>query len=73
MYELVSQARAGERLTEAMLVRAARRAGATELVDGALYARDDGGYRLDLRRVELESGSIKKTYSIAGTNAVRAR
>ena len=66
MYELVNQARAGD-TTDGALVSAARRAGATELVDGALYARDDGGYRLDLRRVELETGRIKNTYSIAGT------
>jgi DNA-binding SARP family transcriptional activator len=65
MYELVSQAGDGD-TSEGALVRAARLAGATELVDGALYARDDGGFRLDLRRVELGSGNIQKTYSIVG-------
>jgi len=65
MYELVSQAGDGD-TSEGALVRAARRAGATELVDGALYARDDGGFRLDLRRVELGTGNIQKTYSIVG-------
>jgi len=65
MYELVSQSGDGD-TSEGALVRAARRAGATELVDGALYARDDGGFRLDLRRVALGSGNIQKTYSIVG-------
>lgn len=64
MYELVNQA--GADTTSSSLVAAARRAGATELVDGALYARDDGGFRLDLRRVELDGGSIRQTYSIVG-------
>ena len=66
MDELVRQAGDGD-TSEGALVRAARRAGATELVDGALYARDDGGFRLDLRRVELGTGNIQKTYSIVGT------
>jgi len=65
MYELVSQAGNGD-TSEAGLVRAARRAGVTELVDGALYAREDGGFRLDLRRVALETGNIQKTYSVVG-------
>jgi DNA-binding SARP family transcriptional activator/tetratricopeptide (TPR) repeat protein len=67
MYELVSQAGTPGDTSEAALVRAARRAGATEMLDGALYAREDGGYRLDLRRVELAKGSIKQTYSVSGT------
>jgi tetratricopeptide (TPR) repeat protein len=66
MYELVSQAGQPGDTTEAALVSAARRAGATELVDGALYARDDGGFRLDLRRVELATGNIRKTHSVTG-------
>lgn len=64
MYELVNQA--GADTSSSSLVAAARRAGATELVDGALYAKDDGGFRLDLRRVELAGGSIRQTYSIVG-------
>ncbi len=64
MYELVNQA--GADTSASSLVAAARRSGATELVDGALYARDDGGFRLDLRRVELAGGSIRQTYSIVG-------
>ena len=67
MYELMSQADSGGSDTSAgTLVAAARRAGATELVDGALYARAEGGFRLDLRRVELRSGSIRQTHSVSG-------
>ncbi|MFN8574115.1 MAG: BTAD domain-containing putative transcriptional regulator [Gemmatimonadaceae bacterium] len=64
MYELMNQA--GNDTTASALVAAHERAGATEMVDGALYARDDGGFRLDLRRVELKGGSIRQTYSIVG-------
>ena len=67
MYELVSQAGQAADTSEAALVSAARRAGATELVDGALYARDNGGFRLDLRRVELATGNIRKTHSVTGS------
>jgi tetratricopeptide (TPR) repeat protein len=67
MYELMNQHDPeGRDTSAAALVAAARRAGVTELVDGALYARDDGGLRLDLRRVELASGNIHQTHSVAG-------
>ena len=67
MYELVSRSGPPGDTSDAALVRAARRAGATELVDGALYSRDDGGFRLDLRRVEVASGNIRGTHSVTGT------
>ena len=67
MYELVSHGGSqAVDTTSAALVRAARHAGATELIDGALYARDDGGFRLDLRRIELATGNIQQTHSVAG-------
>ena len=67
MYELMSQRDpSGRDTSSAALVAAARRAGATELVDGALYSRGEGGFRLDLRRVELASGSIRQTHSVSG-------
>jgi DNA-binding SARP family transcriptional activator len=65
MYELVSQGKQGSD-SAAIVVAAARRAGATELVDGALYALAGGGMRLDLRRVELATGSMRKAHSING-------
>jgi tetratricopeptide (TPR) repeat protein len=66
MFELMAQGDGVGSDTAAALVAAARRAGATELVDGALYARDDGGFRLDLRRVEIATGNILGTHSLAG-------
>ncbi len=61
MYELMAQASDGE--SPASAVRAARAAGATELLDGALYRRPDGRYRLDLARTSLASGSVIASYS----------
>jgi DNA-binding SARP family transcriptional activator len=67
VYELMyQQAAEGGDTSATAIVAAARRAGATELIDGALYARDDGGLRLDLRRVELASGNIRQTHSVTG-------
>ena len=39
-------------------IEAARRAGATEVVDGTLFTRADGQPRLDPRRVDLVNGAI---------------
>ena len=65
MYELVSQtSRGGD--SAAAVVGAARRAGATELVDGAIYPLEGGGMRLDLRRVEIATGNMRKTHSVNG-------
>ncbi|HUQ80552.1 MAG TPA: AAA family ATPase [Gemmatimonadaceae bacterium] len=65
MYELVSQNRPGSD-SSAAVVAAARRAGATELVDGALYSLAGGGMRLDLRRVELATGNLRQSHSVNG-------
>lgn len=62
MYELMAQAGVSSD-SAASAVRAARAAGATELLDGALYARPDGRFRLDLTRTSLASGSVIETYS----------
>ena len=67
MYELATQGDGASDTSAAAIVRAARRAGATELVDGALYTLAGGGMRLDLRRVELESGNLRKAHSVNGT------
>jgi serine/threonine protein kinase/tetratricopeptide (TPR) repeat protein len=45
---------------------AARRAGASELVDGSLYADAGGGLRLDLRRISLASGDILSALTVSG-------
>lgn len=50
------------------LVSAARLAGATEIVDGTLYARPGGMLRLDLHRVDLASGAIRDVRTIEGSD-----
>jgi DNA-binding SARP family transcriptional activator/TolB-like protein len=62
MYELMSQ---GGTMTDtaAAVIRAARAAGATQLLDGALYRNGHGRLRLDLRRTDLASGNMIRSYS----------
>ena len=68
MLELI--ARAGSdtsaRALKAAATAAARAAGATELVDGALYRRADRQLRLDLRRVDVATGAIVDARSVEG-------
>ncbi|HEX5438386.1 MAG TPA: BTAD domain-containing putative transcriptional regulator [Gemmatimonadaceae bacterium] len=45
---------------------AAKLAGATELLDGALYEQPDAGLRLDLHRVDLETGEVRRAYQVLG-------
>lgn len=52
----------------AALARVARQAGATELVDGTLFALPGGGLRLDLRRVDLASGRILVAQIVNGAD-----
>jgi len=47
---------------------AARKAGATELVDGALYEVGGGVLRLDLRRVDLGNGAVLQAYTCQGAD-----
>ncbi len=67
MYELMAQL-GGADDDPGTHTAAARRAGATSLVDGAVFALDDGGMRLDLRRVDLASGDVIAVHSVVGTN-----
>jgi len=48
------------------LVSAARQAGATEVIDGALYTRPGESLRLDLRRVDIATGAIRDVRTIEG-------
>jgi len=52
---------------EGALLAAARSAGATELVEGGLYPAGDG-LRLDLRRTDLASGTLRAVRSVSGTD-----
>ena len=65
MYELARQ-RGGSDTSAVVLLDAARRAGATELVDGALFALADGTLRLDVRRMEIRSGQLRAAFSVHG-------
>jgi DNA-binding SARP family transcriptional activator/TolB-like protein len=47
---------------------AARQAGATQMIDGTLYARPGGRLRLDLRRVDLATGAIGDVHTIEGAD-----
>jgi tetratricopeptide (TPR) repeat protein len=65
MYELAAQASAnGRDSTPDAFVTAARAAGATELLDGAVYALDDSTLRLDLRRIDLATGNVRAAHSV---------
>jgi len=68
MAELLRRGRAPEDTGAAGFVAAARDAGATEIIDGTLYARPGGSFRLDLRRVDLATGSIGDVNSIEGSD-----
>ncbi|MBW8772455.1 MAG: hypothetical protein JF590_04070, partial [Gemmatimonadetes bacterium] len=48
------------------LPRAAQEAGATEMVDGALFQRPDGTLRLDLRRVQVADGEVLQVLTVEG-------
>jgi serine/threonine protein kinase len=67
MYELLHQLDSGEP-TEEVYVRAARRAGATEILMGALYTTGSGGVRLDLQRVDVASGNIAGAHTATGAD-----
>lgn len=68
MLELVTQfAREGDTSSSAVS-RAARVAGATEVIDGALYEVAPGRFRLDLRRVDLATGNVRDAHAIAGVD-----
>ena len=66
MLELLRRLRTPADTGAAGFVEAARQAGATEIIDGILYARPEGMLRLDLRRVDLATGAISGVHSIEG-------
>lgn len=67
VYEILSQLGAGDTV-ESVLMSAARHAGATELLDGALFDLGQGRIRLDLRRIDVGSGSVRGAYSVQGSD-----
>lgn len=68
MLELMRRAGAPGDSSAGGFVDAARRAGASEVIDGTLYARHDGTLRLDLRRTDLATGAIGGVQTIEGAD-----
>jgi DNA-binding SARP family transcriptional activator len=55
--------------SDSTLVRAARLAGATELLEGNVRRTGDDRLRLDLRRVRLADGVVLRSYHVSGASA----
>jgi DNA-binding SARP family transcriptional activator len=68
MLELMRGASVAGDTSAAAVLAAARLAGATELIDGIVYARPDGRLRLDLRRIGLENGDILQAQTVEGAD-----
>jgi tetratricopeptide (TPR) repeat protein len=66
MYELTHRSSGGDS-TDESFVRAARLAGATEILNGAIYPTA-GGIRLDLRRESVASGAILEAHTATGAD-----
>ena len=54
--------------SSAAYANAARRAGASELIEGRLSTLSDGALQLELRRVELRSGIVREVYQSRAAN-----
>jgi tetratricopeptide (TPR) repeat protein len=67
MYEVLARLGPGDTGQGAALA-AARRAGATELVDGTLYTVPGGLLRLDLRRIALANGEVRQAFRVEGSD-----
>ena len=65
MYDLLGK-RGPSSDSAGAVFRAAREAGATELLDGTLFDMGGGRLRLDLRRTDIESGNLRQAYSVEG-------
>lgn len=65
MYELTSRITPSDGSPSPQAyVGAARAAGATELLEGALYQVDDTTLRLDVRRMDVRTGNVQASHSI---------
>ncbi len=68
MLELTRRASDSGDTSAAVVLTAARLAGATELVDGIVYTRPDGRLRLDLRRIDVDNGDILQAQTVEGAD-----
>jgi tetratricopeptide (TPR) repeat protein len=67
VYEILGQLGADDTAASALMT-AARHAGASELLDGALFDLGRGRLRLDLRRIEVGTGAVLGAYSVQGSD-----
>jgi len=68
MLELARQSSGASDTSASAMIAAARLAGATDLIEGTLVARDGARLRLDLRLVDLASGAIVGARSVEGAD-----
>lgn len=71
LLELMHAAQAGERAPDTSAggyIAAARRATATQIIDGTVFVRPDGRLRLDLRRVDLITSAISDVQTVEGSD-----
>jgi DNA-binding SARP family transcriptional activator len=68
LYEVVAQLDDTKQPQNALVARAAQRAGATELLEGGLHALSDGRLMLDLRRIDLKTGAVRAGYRLEGAD-----
>jgi DNA-binding SARP family transcriptional activator/tetratricopeptide (TPR) repeat protein len=66
LLEVERQMSDGEASSAAAIVPVARQAGATTLVDGALYPLAGDTLRLDLRITSLREGNVLRAYTVTG-------
>ncbi|MGE0160311.1 MAG: protein kinase [Gemmatimonadales bacterium] len=66
MLDLVQQIATGNDAPNERFLRAARLAGADRMLEGAIYANEDGTLRLDLRSVDLASGGVEGAVTATG-------
>jgi DNA-binding SARP family transcriptional activator/TolB-like protein len=59
-----------EQANAATYASAARRAGASEVLEGHLSASPTGGLTLEMQRVELRSGIVKEVYRVSAADRV---
>lgn len=68
LYELLGRSGAQEEIDPGAYTAAARRAGASVVIDGDVYTQADGRLRLDLRRIDLATGRILSALTVTSTD-----
>ena len=60
----------GRDTSQSVLADAARRAGATEIIEGELIPLPNRQLRLDIRRVDMTRGLVRRGYRVSGSDRV---